>query len=84
MLLKELFNQQNLNCPRWAEDIFLEDDWSSSEYSNEEGINKWVFKNDIKHLVITFDGDQYILEGFDSEGVLLLREVRTEDEISVT
>ena len=73
MLLDELFNLNDIECPNWLKGKFLEDDWKDSEYSLEENIHKWVLKTPMKHLQLTFTGEEYILTAF-NEGMEFLVE----------
>lgn len=79
MLLEELFEQYDVECPEWLKDIFLDDDWEESQYSKEDNTHKWTLKNPFKDVAITFDGTEYHLLAYDEEGELLFDNVTTEE-----
>ena len=58
MLLLELFDKDNILCPEWLSEEFLEDDWQESVYSYEEGKHTWSLKNELMNNKITFDGTE--------------------------
>ena len=58
MLLLELFDKDNILCPEWLSEEFLEDDWQESVYSYEDGKHTWSLENDVMNNKITFDGTE--------------------------
>ena len=58
MLMIKLFDKDNILCPEWLSDEFLEDDWEDSVYSYEDNKHTWTLKNDILNNKITFDGTE--------------------------
>lgn len=80
MLLNELFEKQSIDCPEWLKEVFLEDEWSESEYSLQDDIHTWTFKNPLQHLKICFDGETYVFSAI-NDGETNVIEQRTEDSI---
>lgn len=60
MLLLDLFDKDNILCPEWLTDEYLEEDWNDSIYSYEENKHTWTLKNEIFNNKITFDGEECI------------------------
>ena len=72
MFIEELFKKQRIQCPEWLKGTFLEDEWEDSEYSSDDKIHIWTFKNPIKHLKICFDGTTYTFNAIrDNEHIIL-------------
>lgn len=84
MLLTDFFKRYNVHCPEWLANEFLEEKWVDSEYSMENHIHKWVLKNTMQDLCITFDGETYCFRAFDDEGTILFRQMITEEMCLVT
>ena len=78
MLLIELFDRDNILCPEWLSNEFLEDDWQDSVYSYEEGKHTWSLKTPVKDVKITFDGQEYHFIAF-KDGEIMLDNVITEE-----
>lgn len=79
MFVKDLFDKYNVICPNWLEKNSLEDDLIDSDYSVEEGLHKWKFKNEFKDILLTFDGEEFHFKAFDDEGHLMLDNVYTKN-----
>lgn len=54
MLVKEFFEKYNIQCPNWLERESLEDDLIDSDYSFEDNVHKWRFKNNFKGYITYF------------------------------
>ena len=79
MLLIELFDRDNILCPDWLSNQYLEDDWKDSTYSYEEGKHIWSLETPFKNVRITFDGTEYHFIAYDEEGEELFDNISTEE-----
>ena len=77
MLLIDLFDRDNISCPEWLSNVYLEDEWLESVYSFEEGNHTWNLETPIKNVRITFNGDEYNFYGV-KDGELIRIETITE------
>ena len=59
----ELFDKDNILCPEWLSDEYLEDDWKDSTYSFVDGYHTWILENQFKNARITFNGEEYNFYG---------------------
>ena len=66
--LKDLFERDKVKCPSFLENEKLMEELSNSEYSIENGIHTWKYKDDFRDIKITFDNETYIYLGFDEDG----------------
>ena len=81
MLLIDLFDKDNILCPEWLSDEYLEDDWQDSVYSYEDGKHTWSLKNEIMNNKITFDGTECNYSYFiDEVGEMTTFRTITEDQ----
>lgn len=76
----ELFDKDNILCPEWLSNEFLEDDWEDSIYSFEDGKHTWKLETPSKKVQITFDGTEYNFYGI-LDGNLIPIETITEDHM---
>ena len=83
MLLIDLFDKDNILCPEWLSDEFLEDEWEDSVYSYEEGKHTWSLKNEIFNNKITFDGTEctFLCLLDNVEGMIPFRTITEDSEI---
>lgn len=86
ILVNTLFERDGVTCPSWLSSQPLEANWMDSIYSLEDGIHKWVLKNQIQNLAITFDGEEYVFCAFNKadNDLVLFKEVITEDCALIT
>ena len=77
MLLSKLFQRDGVECPKWLKHILIEDYWINSDYSNEDNTHKWVFKNQLVNLLITFDEKEYLFIAFDKSGSVIFERIVT-------
>ena len=80
MLLIELFDRDNILCPEWLSNEYIDDDWEESQYSFEDGKHIWRLKTPFKDVAITFDGNEYHFLAYDEEGELIFDNVSTAEE----
>lgn len=66
--LKDLFERDNVECPSFLENEKLMEELSNSEYSLENGIHTWKYKDAFRNIMISFDGETYSYLGFDEDG----------------
>lgn len=59
MFVHELFDKENINCPEWLSDELIDDYWQDAEYSLEDNVHKWTFKDELLNVLISFDGETY-------------------------
>lgn len=79
MLVMDLFDRDNILCPEWLSDEFLEDDWQDSVYSYEEGKHTWSLENSFKNVKINYDGKEYHFLAYSEDGELMFDEIITKD-----
>jgi hypothetical protein len=82
--LKELFERDDVKCPSFLENEKLMEELSDSEYSLENGVHTWKYKDEFKDIKITFDGETYIYLGFDEEGNEIYRKEINSEEGFIT
>ena len=80
LMLKELFERDNVPLPEWLSYEHLEDDWKNSVYSFEGNKHIWSLKTPFKNVCITYDGMEYKFYGIIDEEVICL-EIITEDHV---
>ena len=84
IFVDELFKSQNIICPEWLSHAdMLENEWLDSEYTLKEGIHTWRFKNVLKDVEITFDGETYIFGAYRDNNFYLLTEITEEYYLEV-
>ena len=76
----DLFDKDNILCPEWLSNEYLEDDWKDSTYSFEDGKHTWNLETPFKKVRITFDGEEYQFLYFNEIGELTPIEIITETE----
>ena len=68
ILLKTLFDRDNILLPEWLLDEYLEDDWLESQYSFNGEYHTWILETEFKGKVrICFNGKEYHFQGFHEE-----------------
>ena len=82
MLLKELFDQKNITCPEWLSDKMIDDYWQDSIYSFEDEVHKFSFKNELRNVEMTFDGETYTVGAYFDDMYSVL-EIVTDSEVAV-
>ena len=82
MLLIELFDKDNILCPEWLSDKFLEDDWEDSTYSFKDNFHTWSLENPFGKSRICFNGDEYHFQACDDNGVWVPVETITKDYVT--
>lgn len=81
MLLKELFDKDNILLPEWLIDETIEDEWQDSNYSFNDGFHTWNLDSLFGKLRICFNGGQYIFQAYnDDEKMWVPFTVITEDQ----
>ena len=75
-LLKDLFEQYDIECQYWLEYELLEDNWKDSTYSFKDNVHAWRVKNSFQGLEITFDGVEYHFKSY-NDGLLMYNRVTT-------
>ena len=81
MLLKELFEKDNVECPLWLSDYYITDDgWV---YSFEDGIHKWRFTDEARDMEIRFDGESYTLGAYFDNDFNVLQRINESEVIHV-
>ena len=81
ILLKELFERDNVSFPEWLSHERLEEDWKDSIYSFERNKHVWSLKTPFKDVCITFDGNEYHFIAFDEDGSVMFDNVTTEEYV---
>ena len=80
VLLSDLFSQVKVKCPNFLKEEKIMTELLDSEYSFENGIHTWKFKDKIRDIKITYDNETYVYQGFDEEGNEIYRkEINSED-----
>ena len=80
MLLIDLFDRENIYCPEWLSNEYLEKDWQESVYSFEEGKHTWNLETQMKNVRITFNGNEYNFYCVKDEELILIETI-TEDHV---
>ena len=75
----DLFGRDGVECPEWLSDQKLEDYWLSSDYSCEDDVHLWEYRDFARWVVLSWDGTECLLRAFDEDGVILFARVRTEE-----
>lgn len=75
----DLFDRDNILCPEWLSNEYLEDDWMDSVYSYEEDKHTWSLKTPMKDVKITYDGSECHLLAYFENGELMADDVITND-----
>lgn len=78
LMLKELFERDNVPFPEWLAYEYLDEDWKESIYSFEKNKHVWSLKTLFKNVRITFDGKEYHFIAFDEEDNIMFDNVTTE------
>lgn len=81
--VKDLFARDNVECPEWLDD-YLEDDWMNSIYSFKDNVHKWHLQDPFKNVLISFDGNEYMFQGFDDEGNVIMEHIITPEYVLMT
>lgn len=81
MLVIDLFDRDNILCPEWVSNEFLEEDWQDSVYSYEDDKHTWSLETSFKNVKITYDGEEYHFIAYTEDGEVMFDEVITKDEI---
>ena len=76
MFVKELFDKNNINSPEWLVIHIINDEWINSEYSFEKNSHKWIIKNKLKNVQITFDGKIFTLRTYFENMFYILERVK--------
>lgn len=80
LMLKELFERDNVPLPEWLSNEYLEEDWKDSVYSFEDNKHIWNLKTPFKNVRITYDGEEYKFYGIiDDEEICI--EIITEEYV---
>lgn len=82
--LKDLFERDNVKCPSFLENEELMEELSNSEYSLENGIHTWKYKDAFRNIIISFDGETYNYLGFDEDGNEIYRKEINSEEGFIT
>lgn len=81
ILLKELFERDNVSFPEWLSCEYLDEDWKDSNYSFEKNKHVWSLKTLFKNVRITFDGKEYHFIAFDEEDNIMFDNVTTKEYV---
>lgn len=80
MKLKDLFDKENIICPEWLSNKMIDSYWENADYSLEDNVHKWIFKDELRNTMITFDGETYIFGAYSPDGYFQVFEKETESE----
>ncbi len=83
MFVKELFDKENITCPEWLSYNMIDDYWQDAEYSLEDNVHKWTFKDELRNVLITFDGERYTFGAY-FEDIFEVLNIITEDSVMTT
>ena len=83
MLLKDLFIENDIDCPEWLSDIMIDDYWGDSEYSYVGDVHQWSFNDELRNVRITFDGETYILKTYYLDSFMVLQQITESDSFIV-
>ena len=84
MLLKELFERENVSFPEWLSNDFLKGDWENSVYLKGENIHKWELITPIGMSIITFENYVYTFAGYDEDNNLIFEKIVTSEETMIS
>lgn len=78
--IQEFFDVYSVKCPDWMPEKLLDEYWFDCEYTYDSKVHEWVFKDEMRFLVMTFDGELFRLNGYDEEGErVIFEEIITKD-----
>ena len=81
MLVIDLFDRDNILCPDWLTEEYLDDDWQDSTYSFNNGYHTWTLEDIFGKSRICFNGDEYHFQALTEEGEWMPFVTITKDSI---
>ena len=83
VMLSDLFDQEGVKCPKFLADERIMSELLDSKYTFVRGVHTWEFKDEYRHIIITFDNEVYTYKGFDDEGnEIYIKEISKDSEYS--
>lgn len=79
MMLKELFDRNDVPFPEWLENEPLKGDWENSNYFKGENIHKWELNTPIGFQTIVLEDELCTFTGYDSNNQLIFEKIDTPD-----
>ena len=81
MLLRELFDRDNILLPEWLLSEYIDDEWGDSSYSFNEGFHTWIIETIFGKQRICFNGEEYHFQALDEAGEWVPFKTITEDTV---
>lgn len=71
--VSSLFEQYGLTCPDWLGDEVIDDEWLDCPHSlSDDGVHQWELVDPLRHLRLCFDGELFVMRGFDDDDVQIM------------
>lgn len=83
MLLIDLFDRDNILCPEWLTQEFLEDEWEDSSYSFHEGYHSWILETVFGTSRICFNGNEFHFQSLSDDGEWIPFKTIMKDDIII-
>lgn len=77
MMLKELFDKDNVPFPGWLENEPLKGDWENSTYFKSENTHKWELNTPMGFQTITLENERYTFLGYDLNNQVIFEKIET-------
>lgn len=78
MLLKDLFERDNVDYPDWLEeDYYLYDEWEDAIHFKSENIDKWELTTPLGLSIISIEEEVCTFTSYDPNNLLLFERVDT-------
>jgi len=82
--VKDFFELYGLDCPSWLAWEMLEREWLDCSHTiGDDGVHRWELKDLLRHVVLVYDGDSYVMQGFDSDGEQIMSRSISSDGLHV-
>ena len=80
MMLKELFDRDNVPFPEWLENEPLKGEWETSTYFKGDNIHKWELNTPVGFSTITLEDERCTFESYDLNNQLIFEKIDTPEE----
>ena len=77
IMLKELFERDNVPFPEWLKDEPLKWDWENSTYLKGDNVHKWELNTPLGFKSITLEDDVYTFTGYDLDNNVIFEKTVT-------
>lgn len=85
MLLKDLFERDNVEYPDWlSEDYLLDDEWGDAIYFKSDTIHKWELNSIMGLSIITLENKVCTFDSYNLDNELIFKKVDTPEYEIIT